>query len=161
MSLQYFGVKFSTDVRNGLMQMRNEGVFEDLLVSGETSYLLENAFHALLSPSPADLHEMFANKDWLEYPKPVIDIIASYTNHPWTKVVSRTAEILDEVCLNASVPGLLFWIAQKKLSAANHQLRQHFLSTIKELLYQGCITMAEFCAIYKSASSQSLSLRVT
>ena len=59
--MQSFGVKFSADVRNGLMQMRNEGFFEDLLVSGETSYLLESAFHALLSPSPTDLHEMFEN----------------------------------------------------------------------------------------------------
>ena len=119
--LQSFGVKFSADVRNGLMQMRNEGFFEDLLVSGETSYLLESAFHALLSPSPADLHEMFGNKDWLEYPEPVIDIIASYANHPWTEVVSRTTKILDEVCQNGSVPGLLFWIVKPFRKAFKNQ----------------------------------------
>ena len=160
-SYHIFGVKFSGAVRNGLIQLRNEGFFEDLIVSGETSYLLENAFNALLSPSPADLHEMFGNKDWLEYPETVVDIIASYTNHPWTQVVSRTAEIMDEVCHNASVPGLLLWIAKNKMSAANQQLRQHFLTTIYDLLHQKCITTPEFLTIFGSLPSETLSCTVT
>ena len=160
-SYNIFGVKFCEDVRNGLIQLRNEGFFEDLVVSAETSYLLDNAFHALLSPSPKDLHEIFGNKDWLEYPETVVEIILSYANHPWTEVVSRTTEIMDEVCLNASVPGLLLWIAKHKMSVANQQLRQHFLGTIDALLKQKCITTEEFFTIYTSLPSETLSSRVT
>ena len=124
------------------MSLRNEGFFESLQLSFESTYLLHKAFNALLSPKPEVLSKIFMDWPLFEIPKDVIGDICEFINFDWNAVCAQAAVLIQDVCQDASVPGFL--------KMFDKTWKTDFLQMVIILEVKGCITNSETSEIYYS-----------